>query len=335
MSGNKPNKRKTQAAGETVANKKIKIETDMDAAETPLFNGDCLRNILRYLCIEDLANVAQTNSTLKEIADTIFTTDHASTIKINYESIERLRLVFQQFGHLATTADINMNGSNGRQSHDDSDDDSEDEDPFHIDGNKVLGVIGQFCGSNLTDLKLCGMQIDLSSAEYSTENLSGVKRVLLRLNKFALVRSCVKGIFRWMQSLEELHIHSCCFLDEMPAPVKLPRLKIVKIGSCVGWPMIVGRCFIEFLRLNPSIETIEYHFIALPDGYLKAICSLPKLLHLDLMVFDYDASVFPALASARKLKKLVVHTKRSDRRRFSNFQKSLPTGCECIIDPID
>lgn len=293
-----------------------------------LFSNDpCIRAILAHLSIDDLATVARVNYVLKINADLVFrSTVHDATIDMVYdeENFRKQRLIFQQFGRLAKTVKIDM-GRSG---------DDEDEDIFHEDGNNVLSMIGQFCGANLQDLTLRGMAIDISSADYSSKQRSDVWQLFGTVKKLTLCAVCIKqGLFEWMKSLNELHIHSCCHMEQLPEIKTLPELKVLKIGACPSWPFIIGYNFVEFLKMNPTIEELDYHYIKLGYGFMKSICALPRLTKLEMLLLE--STDFHNISSARKLKQLTVHIAPEDEHQFLQLKDVVPTGCEYSVKKLN
>lgn len=303
-------------------------------------NDLCIQGILSYLPIDDLATVSRGNHVLKINADIVFKTVHSAAIKVEYdtENVSQQQMIFRQFGSLATKVEVNMPIKEKEEdnSDDDSEDDSEDEfvDIYHDDGNKVLRTIGHFCGSNLKDLTLRHMNIDLSSSDFTSKERVEVQRMLAALSKLTLMVVCIKIPFlQWARSLQELVIHSGCLMQTLPEITTLPQLKIFRIGACPTRSLVLSNNFSKFLRMNPSIEELDYHLTDLIfDGHLASICSLPKLTHLKLILlgcYDEDLSV---IATARKLKKLTVYTLPSNHRQISKLRNMLPTGCKFSIE---
>ncbi len=256
----------------------------------------------------------------------VFKTVHAATIEIEYDGYDfsRHQMVFRQFGSLATKVIVAMGV--------DEDDESE-EDLNPDDGGIILRTIGHFCGSNLKDLTLRRLRIALSSNDYSTKNRVEIRGVLATLKKLSLNFVCIRGSFlRWAHSLEEVSIHSCCHMEKLPEMTTLSQLKILHIGACPIWPLIPGESFAEFLQMNSSIEEVDYHFIVVLDSHLQAICSLPKLTHLKLIMIQYDGKDLALIANARKLKMLTLRIDPSERPKFLKLQTKLPAGCEYSVE---
>lgn len=78
---------------------------------------------------------------------------HAASIDVCYDEddTDSFHLVFRQFGSLAARVKVMALS------------DVDDRDIFHGDGYKILRTISHFCGTNLKDLTLCCVEIDLSS----------------------------------------------------------------------------------------------------------------------------------------------------------------------------
>lgn len=265
---------------------------------------------------------------LKINAELVFRNVHAATIELVYnaENFEKQQLVFQQFGRLAKEVKIVIR-------HDDA-----DTDIFHPDGDKVLRTIGHFCGKNLQDLTLRGMKINLRSTNYSVKDRNDVLDVLKSVAKLTLDTVCIKsdvngyGFLNWTKSLKELSIHSCCPEETLLELTVLPKLKILHIGACPSWPIVVSNDFNDFLKVNPSIEELTYHFWIMGKDYLKSICALPRLTNLELLLLECNG--LSLIANARKLKQLTIHVAPEDHRQFSKLRKLLPTGCDYTIEDL-
>lgn len=290
-----------------------------------LFSNDpCIRAILAFLPIEDLANAANVSYILKINAELVFRDVHAATIELEYnaENFAKQQLVFQQFGRLAKKVKIVTRRY-------------ADDDIFHSDGDKILRTIGHFCGKNLQDLTLRCMKIDLWSTNYSVKDRNDVLDVFKSVVKLTLSHVCIKsdvngnGLLNWTKSLEELSIHSCCPAETLLELTVLPKLKILHIGACPPCPFVVSNDFNDFLKVNPSIEELNYHFWFMGHDYLKSICALPRLTNLEVLLLECNG--LSLIANARKLKQLTVHVAPEDHRQFSKLRKLLPTGCDYNI----
>ncbi|KAG4067020.1 hypothetical protein HA402_000011 [Bradysia odoriphaga] len=317
-------KRKSSDSGEDWGPKKMRT---MSSAMEKLFNNDqCIRAIIAFLPLEDLAIVSSLSHSLKDNADIVFRTVHNGFIKLDYgaEHFSKQQIVFRQFGSLASRVELDMIAKNRG-----------DDNIFHDDTNKVLRTIGHFCGANLKDLTLRGMMIDLSSSFFSAKDRAEIIQLLAMLTKISLMHVCIKSRFlAWARSVQELMIHSSCHAETLPEITVLPQLKVFSIGACPTWPMVAGDELKEFLRDNRSIEKVDYHFIVKGDGHLESICSLPKLTHLEIILLNCDDEDLSSFAIARKLKKLVVHALRCH-GKLSALQRLLPSDCEITIKDDD
>ncbi|KAG4075692.1 hypothetical protein HA402_003517 [Bradysia odoriphaga] len=286
----------------------------VDSTEKLLNSDRCVQAILKYLPIEDLANVSMASHFLKMNANIVFQTFHDASIDVYYDEVDPddFHLVFRRFGSLATKVKVTALYGD------------DDEDIFQGDGNKVLRIIGHFCGTNLKDLTLSRVEIDLSKSRSSKRHRE-VRHLLGKLRKLTLINVCVRSrLLRYTTSLTELMILNCR-MEKLPEVATLPRLKSLSIGACPHWPFIAGRKFNEFLRANPSIEKVDYHLNIVGDGHLNSICALPKLTHLDIITVNYDTELSLLLASiGKKLKKLNIR----GHSKFSELQNLLPSGCD-------
>lgn len=255
----------------------------------------------------------------------VFKTVHAATIDIVYDEndFSKQEMIFRQFGSTATKVLVSTKVD-------------EDVELFFDDGGKILRTIGHFCGSNLIDLTLRNLKIQLSAKNHSAKNRNEIRNVLAALEKLKLTLVCIKGNFLvYAQALQELVIHSCCYLHQLPEVTTLPQLKTLDIGARPFWPFIPGDSFHEFLRKNPSIEKIDYGFVHMNEGHLEAMCSLPKLSDLKRIMIEYDPDEFSLIANARSLKKLQLCVDPDDRDRFLNSRNILPIGCEYSVEPLE
>lgn len=287
-----------------------------------LRNDFCIREMLAHLPLEDLANIARVNF-FKNNAEMTFRDNHAATIEIEYDpdNFPKQEMIFQIFGGLAKNVSIRMKPT-------------DEDDMFHSDGDKVLRMIGRFCGANLKTLTLALMQIDFTSENYSSNERKEVFKLLSTIEKLRLFSVCAKGgLLKSTRSLRELFIHSCCHMEALPELVTLPELRSVEIGACPSWPFIVGDIFNSFLKMNPSIEKVSYDFFYNNNAHLKEICKLPRLTHLEVVALN--TNVFTTIAdNARKLKELTVHVLPSDHGRFLSFKNRLPSGCSYTVEKL-
>lgn len=291
-------------------------------------NEHCILSILAHLPLEDLANVALSSHFFKKSALATFEKLHSATIEIEYDpdNFDQKQMIFRQFGSLATKIIVSSRNYT-----------DEEETMFDQIGCEILATISHFCGSNLKDLTLGGMLIDISpkSIGFFAENQMEVRKLIGTLSNVSLVNVCVKSrFFQYLRSLEELVIHSCCHMEDLPQITTLPQLKTLRIGACPHWPLVPGDEFNEFLRANPSIEKIDYNFIVLNDGHLESICALPNLTELEVYLIHSNANEIALLSKMKKIKKLKLYIDPMRRNQFSKLREMLPSDVHLSIKDI-
>lgn len=259
------------------------------------------------------------NHSLKMNANIAFQKFHASSINVYYDGNDArdFYLAFRQFGSLATK--INVSALYGFN----------DGDIFHDDGNKILRTIGYFCGASLNELSLRGVKINLSTETCSSRSFSKIKNRLAGLSKLTLTNVFVRRKFlKFATELNELTIVNCR-MEELPEVATLPQLRTISVNACSHWPFIMGNNFDQFLRANPSIETVVYCLNIGGSVHLKSICDLPKLRSLTIVLVHYNQQLESLLVNVGKsLKKLDIR----GHKKYSLIKNMIPSGCEFTFE---
>lgn len=137
-------------------------------------NPDCIREVLSYLGVDDLARVSQTCKKLKKYAEEVFEQKHQK----HFDCIEipvrrgdaKAALIFQQFGHLLKS--LRINGCRCKE-----------EDVLHYIANR--------CQKHLVDLELLCVKRDfLTMPDEDKQKLVELLSNLRRLKIVGKLTNC-------------------------------------------------------------------------------------------------------------------------------------------------